>query len=172
MNEKKQNELSTAEAFLELYNSKNSTSYSIVKHDDTPDFQCKDQESNKLNLEITLSQDREKDIQAALGRSNSRNFEKLKRHIEDVKAGKANPLEGVSCSHGSVLEMMVKCIEPKLKKDYGSNVALVIRHVSGIFWKWHLIEDQIKERLDLSRNTFAKGIWIISNSLDEIYRLI
>lgn len=171
MSEKKQIEKHTAEAFLKLYNLENNTSFSILTLSDAPDIYCKDIDGNKLNLEITLSQEREEDIKAALGRSSSRDFEKLKNHIEDVRAGKANPLDGVSCSHGNVLDMIVKCIELKLRKDYGTDVALVIRFVSGINWSWHLIEDQIKERIALSKNPFDKGIWIISNSGDELFRI-
>jgi len=162
MNEKEAIEKATADAFIELYNREMGTSFSIVEYSDAPDIRCRDLDGNILSFEITLTEDQPKDIQAALGRSNHRNIEALREHMANVKAGKANPLERVSCLQGNVSEMIVKKILPKLKKDYGSNVALVIRDSSPVCWDWDLVVHPIKLMLNLQRNPFHNGIWIIS----------
>jgi hypothetical protein len=52
VNEKKNIEKATADAFLKLYNQKKNTSFEIVEHGDSPDFRCEDKEGNKIHLEI------------------------------------------------------------------------------------------------------------------------
>ena len=37
--------------------------------------------------------------------------------------------------------------EKKLKKNYGPNAALVIRHVSGVDWDWGMEVENIKNML-------------------------
>lgn len=148
------------------------TSFSIVEYSDAPDIRCKDSEGNMFNFEITLTEDRPKDIQADLGRSKHRSLEAFKKHLNDVHAGKANPLEWVSCLQGNVAEMIVSRIQKKLQKDYGPNAALVIRDSSPVCWDWDLVADQIKNMLNLVRNPFDKGIWVISFLKDKIIRLI
>jgi hypothetical protein len=172
LNEKEAIEKATADAFIQLYNSEMGTSFSIVEYSDTPDIRCKDSEGNTFNFEITLTEDRPKDIQAALGRSDHRSLEALKKHLADVKAGKANPLDRVSCLQGNVTEMILSRIQPKLKKHYGRNVALVIRDASPVGWDWDLVIDQIKHKLSLDRNPFDKGIWIITFRKDKIYQIL
>lgn len=172
MNEKEAIEKATADAFIKLYNFEMGTSFSIVEYSDAPDIRCKDQDGNILNFEITLTEDRPKDIQAALGRSEHRSADNLRKHLEEVKAGKANPLERVSCLQGNITEMLVSRIQPKLIKDYGPNVALVIRDSSPLDWAWDATTDKIAELLNLERNPFDKGIWIISYSKDRIYKLL
>lgn len=172
MNEKEAIEKATADAFVELYNREMGASFSIIEYSDTPDIRCKDMKGNIFNFEITLTEDRQKDIPAALGRSNHRSIEAMSQHLADVKAGKANSLERVSCLQGNVTDMIVNRILPKLKKDYGSNVALVIRDTSPVSWDWYLVVDNIKSVLTALRNPFDKGIWIISFRKDKIYRII
>ena len=172
LKEKEAIEKATADAFIKLYNTEMGTSFSIVEYSDTPDIRCQDSEGNKFNFEITLTEDRPKDIQANLGRSDHRNLEALKKHLEDVKAGKANPLDRVSCLQGNVTEIIVSRIQPKLKKDYGTNAALVIRDASPVGWDWDMVIDQIKSYLSLERNPFDKRIWIITYLKDKIYRIL
>lgn len=172
MNEKEAIEKATADAFIELYNSEMGTSFSITKHSDAPDIRCRDPKGNIFNFEITLTEDREKDITAALGRSDHRSIETLRKHLEEVKAGKANPLDKVSCLQGNVTQMIFNRILPKLKKDYGSNVGLVIRDISPVSWDWDLVVDDIRRLIDSQRNPFDKGIWIISFQKDKIYRIV
>ena len=172
MNEKEAIEKATADAFIELYNCEMGTSFSIVEYSDAPDIRCKDQKGNIFNFEITLTEDWPKDIQAALGRSNHRSMEALQRHLADASARKANLLERASCLQGNVTDMIVRRIVPKLQKDYGSNVALVVRDSSPVSWDWGLVVDHIKSMLSLQRNPFDKGIWIISFHKDRVFRLL
>ena len=158
MNEKAAIEKATADAFVKLYNSENGSYFKIVEYSDAPDIRCKDSDNNIFNFEITLTEDRPKDIQANLGRSDHKSVDALKKHLEEVKGGKASPFERVSCLQGNVTEMIVSRIQPKLNKDYGKNVALVIRDASPIGWDWDMVIDQIRSQLDLERNPFDKGI--------------
>lgn len=146
--------------------------FSITEYSDAPDIRCQDPNGNTFNFEITLTEDKSKDIQANLGRSEHRSINSLKRHLEDVKAGKADPLERVSCLQGNVTDMIVSRIAPKLNKDYGSNTALVIRDTSPVGWDWDMVVDQIKSGLNLKRNPFDKGIWILNYSKDTIYKIL
>ena len=172
MNEIEAIEKATADAFLGLYNHEMGTSFSIVEYSDAPDIRCKDTKGNTFNFEVTLTEDRPKDIQAALGRSKHRSIEALRQHLDEVRAGKANPLERASYLQGKVTDMIISRILPKLQKDYGSNVALVIRDSSPVCWDWDLVVDQIRNMLNLSRNPFDRGIWIISFRKDRIFRLV
>jgi len=172
LNEKEAIEKATADAFIELYNREFGKSFSIIEYADAPDIRCKDEKGNRFNFEITLTEDRPKDIQAVLGRSDHRNIEALRPHLADVKTGKSNPLEWSSCLQENVVDMMKERILPKLLKDYGSNVALLIRDTSPIGWDWESVLDDIKNMLLSKRNPFDEGIWIISFRKDKIYRII
>ncbi len=169
--EKEAIEKATADAFIALYNSRCRTSFSVSEYSDAPDIRCKDADRNVLNLEITLTQDREGDIPSALDRSDHRSVESFLKHRAEVKAGRADPFDRVSCS-SDVTARMVSAIQSKLQKDYGPNVALVVRHVSGSGWSWEKHVDQIVGGLNLDRNPFDMGIWVIPNSKDRIVRLV
>lgn len=171
VNEKQAMERATADAFIELYNREMGTSFSIIEYSDAPDIRCKDREGNVFNIEVTLTEDREGDISSALGRSNGRSLEALVQHVSQLKAGKADPLEKVSCLSGNVRQMIVKRILAKLDKDYGSNVALVVRDSSPLCWDWESELDDIKSLIASKRNPFDKGIWILSYCKDKIYRI-
>jgi hypothetical protein len=170
LNEKKAIEKATADAFIKLYNFKMGTSFSIVKYSDAPDIRCKDQKGHIFNFEITLTEDRPKDIQAALGRSNHGSIEAVRQHLADVNAGKAK-LE-IRSLPGNVANMIVNRILPKLQNDYGSNVALVVQDSSSVCWDWDLVVDNIKDMLSSQRNPFDKGIWIESFRKDRIFRIV
>jgi hypothetical protein len=172
LSEKEAIEKATADSFIELYNYEMGTFFSIVEYSDAPDIRCKDPKGNIFNFEITLTEDRPKDIQAALGRSNHRSIDALRQHLADVRVGKVNSLDRVSCLQGNVINMLVGRILSKLQKDYGSNVALVIRDTSPVCWDWDFVVEQIKSMLNLQRNPFDKGIWIISFRKDKIFRLV
>jgi hypothetical protein len=172
LNEKEAIEKAVADAFIKLYNCEMGTSFCIVEYADAPDIRCKDSEGNKINFEITVTEDRPKDIQAALGRSKHRSKDALIKHLAEVRAGKANPLDRGSCLQGNVTAMIVARIQSKLKNNYGSSVALVVRDSSPVSWDWDCVTDQIKSRLNLQRNPFDKGIWILSFGKDRIYRIL
>jgi hypothetical protein len=167
LNEKEAIERATADAFITLYNTEMGTSFSIVEYSDAPDVRCKDSEGNTFNLEITQSEDQPGDIQAAHGRSDQRTLERLKQHLSE-----GNPLKWVSCLQGNVTDMIVSRIQSKLQNDYGSSVALVVRDSSGLDWSWDSVTDRIKSALNLVRNPFDRGIWVIPNSKDRIFRLV
>ncbi len=168
LSEKKMIEKVTAEKFLTFYNSQIGTSYSIVELRESPDVRCIDSDGNKLNLEITLSEDRNGDIQSLLGRSDhqsiDRSWDGLRSHLERVKQGKESIFDRVSCLSGNVSSMMVMRIREKLKMVYGPKTALVVRDTSPVNWDWNFVIDDIKIQLNLSQNPFDKGIWILSDS--------
>ncbi len=159
MNEGKQIEQATAEGFLQLFNLRFGEDYEILELQDIPDVRCRSSKGRKLNLEITLTEDRPRDIQAALGRSDHRNLENLSL----VSAGSLR---------GNVLEQAVKRINEKLCKQYGSSVALVVRDTSSVDWNWDLVVDDLKTQLDLARNSFDRGVWLLSGSMTEVYRVV
>jgi hypothetical protein len=172
LNEKEAIEKETAGAFIKLYNNAMGTSFSIVEYSDAPDICCKDSHGKTFNFEITLTEDRPKDIQAVLGRSDHRSIEALRKHLVDVKTGKANPRYRASCLQGNVIAMIVSRIQSKFKKDYGPNAALVIRDTSPVDWDWDMVIDQIKPQLSSGQNPFDKGIWILTYAKDKIYRIL
>ena len=131
MNEKQAIERATAEAFLSVYNSEFEASYKVVEYSDAPDVLCKDKSGRKLKLEITLTEDREGDIPALLGRSEARSFEAQKVRLKDVEDGKASPLELADCLEENVSDMILQRIQAKLSKDYGPDTALIIRVLPG-----------------------------------------
>lgn len=170
MDEKKAIEKATAEGFLKLFNGHFRADFAIVELGDTPDVRCRDSRSNELNLEITLTEDHARDIQAALGRSNHKSIEALKLHNERVAQGKEKPQ--FSALLGNVLDHAAERISEKLLKSYGSNVALVVRDSSGVDWEWDSVIDDLKAKLNLARNPFDKGIWILNVSKTKLYQVI
>ncbi len=173
MTEKEAIELETAKHFINLYNTKMSASFSIVKHSDAPDFHCEDNNGTELKLEITLTEDRPGDIQALLGRSDARSPEAMKRHNEAVKRGEASIFDSISCLQGDVSQMAKNRIQPKIDKmRYGSNTALVVRDVSPLEWSWEANLDDLASSLDLRNNPFDKGIWLIAVSSNRIFKIV
>ena len=89
-----------------------------------------------------------------------------------VEAGKASSLELVSCLQGNLIAMLVSRIQAKLNNDYGKNAALVVRDTCPADPDWDLELNEIKAQLDLSRNPFDKGIWILSYAKDRLFRVV
>lgn len=172
LGEKEEIEKATADAFIKLYNSKTKSKYSIVEYSDAPDIRCKDPDGNEFNFEITLTEDHPKDIASLLGRSDHKSIDSLKKHLAEVKAGKAHPLERASCLQGNVAAMIAGRIQAKLNKDYGPNTALVVRDSSPLGWDWDTVKDQVQSSLNLERNPFDRGIWVVSYLKDTIYELL
>jgi hypothetical protein len=171
LNEKEEIERAIAEPFVGLYNAEMKTTFEIVEHSDSPDIRCKDSGGDILNIEITLTEDQPRDIQAMLGRSEHKSVEALELHMAEVSAGRASPLEGVSCLQGNVSDMVVSRIRAKLTKDYGRSVALVIYDSSPLDWKWEHVADQVRSAVLSERNPFDRGIWILPNSRNRIIRI-
>lgn len=163
MTEKQQIEKATAEQFLKVYNKELGTSFVIKELSDNPDVVCEDSAGNQLKLEITLTEDRDGDIQALLGRSDHKTLEYVKLH----GMGRASSLPG------NVSEQIVNKILKKMLNNYGNNVALVLRDTSRLEWDWSPIIKGIKVQLGGTKNLFDKGIWILTLSKqDKIFRVL
>ena len=169
MNEKIDIERGTAEGFLKLYNQYYETSFEIDEISDSPDVRCIDESGERLNIEITMTEDESGTIQAFLGRSSKLSLytlkEQNKRTSEGLEAPRFHTIE-------TSYEVLVERINSKLQKDYGSNAALVIRDVSGMDWEWETIVDRLSDNINLSINPFSKGIWLLSFRGEKLFRLI
>lgn len=169
MNEKQKIELGTANGFLRLYNQQFGASFRVSEQSDAPDIRCLDDSGRKLNLEITATEDAPGDIKALLGRSNHRSIEALVEHNERVAKGLESPqfssLEGVA-------ETLSQRIAAKLNNTYGKNTALVVRDTSGCDWEWDEVVPQIASQLDLSRNPFDEGIWLLTRVKDKLFEIV
>lgn len=170
MREKELIEKATAEGFLQLYNSYFRTSFDIVELSDAPDVRCRDTEGNKLNIEVTLTQDSDKDIQALLGRSDHKSIKSLEKHNQRVAEGKEAPM--FSSLSGNVCENAAAKINEKLLMRYGLNTALVVRDSSGCDWEWNEIIDELKGKLNLDKNPFDKGVWILNFSKSKLFQIV
>jgi len=172
LSEKEKIEKAIADAFIELYNADYDTTYVIKEYSDAPDIRCQDGKGNIFNLEITLTEDRPSDIPALLGRSDHKNLETLKSHLDKVKTGSASIFDSVSCLSGNVLETLIQRILAKSNKDYGNNVALVVRDSSPVGWDWENIIPDIRHGLKGHNLPFDKGVWLISYDKNRIVRLV
>ncbi len=169
--ETQQIELASAKSFLREYNRANETSYEVVCPADAPDILCKDSTGDVLNLEMTTSDDRDGDIQAALGRSEGRSVDVVKTPLERGRQGRAHVLSLVSNLETDVVPRVAECIRKKLLKDYGTNVALVVYHKTGCQWTWDRGVRLVRDRIDLTANPYDKGIWILDWLGDDKYRI-
>jgi hypothetical protein len=176
MNEKEAIERATAEAFLDHYNDMHVTSFQVTEHGDAPDIiacdiAC-DTLGNRLQLEIVMTEDRVGDIKATLGRSDVRSIESLKRHVELVRQGKAEPLQRTSSLGGNVTESLKVRLHAKMAKRYGPNTALVIRDTSGVDWDWDIMVGDLKASFSDQLNPFDRGIWLLNRSKDRLFQLL
>lgn len=169
MNEKQKIEQASAEGFLVLFNQRFGTDYQIVELGDAPDVCCQDSKGAELNLEITLTEDRPRDIQSSLGRSSHRSIEALVEHNIRVSEGKEKPQS--SCLSGKVLTQMAGRINEKLVNSYGRNTALVVRDTSGVDWDWDFVIEELKEMTKSKRGQFDKGIWILNHTKTKLYQV-
>ena len=170
--EKEKIEEATANVFIEHFNNIKGSNYRVVEWSDAPDVRCEDDNGNKLNLEITLTEDRPFEIPAILGRSNHKSVSALRNHLDQVKIGKANPLDRVSVLSDNVSVTLMQSIMKKCKKDYGANVALVIRDSSPVGWDWELVVHKIRKQLKDTPLRFQHGIWIVTYSKDRIIQIV
>lgn len=136
---------------------------------DVPDVKCQDSKGNELNLEITLTEDREGDIQAIRGYSDPRSLESLREHLKRVAEGKEKPK--ISTLSGNVFDQVIDRINRKLQKSYGPCTALVIQDTSGVVWDWDIVIGQIREEIESKRNPYDKGIWVLNKPMTKIYRI-
>lgn len=170
MNEKQRIEQATALGFLVVYNATLRTDFKIIELRDSPDVVCMDSAGNKMNLEITLTEDRYGDIQDSLGRANHRSAESVSKHLANVRNGKE--VLQFSSLQGNVLNNAVARIKEKLLNRYGPDTALVVRDTSGVDWDWDTVLNELKDQLNGVCNSFDRGIWIINNSKTKIYHVL
>ena len=170
MKEKQAIEKGTAEGFLALYNQLLATDFKITDMSDAPDVRCADSHGNTLNLEITTTEDRAGDIKALLGRSNSRSLETLRAHVDRVARGEEQPQ--FSSLSDEVTDHLVGRLKDKMKNDYGSNAALVVRDSSGVDWDWDDVVPSIRYRLNSTNNPFSRGIWVLSRVKDRLFQIL
>ena len=163
MNEKKAIEKATAEGFLYVYNFEYGCNYKVQKLQENPDVRCVDAKGNVLNLEITMTEDREGDIKEALGRSQHRTISCLEN--------KNVVLPPASCLTSNVTDNIIKIIKNKSVKNYGSNVALVIRDTSGCDWNWECALEEIRKKVNFKEVPFDKGVWILNLDKTKLYRV-
>ncbi len=164
MTKKERIEKFTAESFIAIYNVQFGTNFAIEQHSDNPDFICKDKDGNELKLEVTLTENQDNDIKAALGRSEHKDFEYVKKH----GMGPASALSG------NVVERAYNRILGKMFKNYGVNVALVVRDASSLEWDWNICLPELKVKLENISNPFDKGVWILTITRDgnKIFRVL
>jgi hypothetical protein len=149
-------EKATAEKFLSMYNEHFKSNFRIEKLSDSPDVFCSDLYTGEtLGLEITLLEDIPGDAGWELGR--------LK--LPQPKSGL--PARSFDLD---TLPHLINSIIKKRHKDYGSNVALVIRQVSRVPWDFEVELDNIRSMIKLERNPYDRGIWILSIT-GEIFRI-
>ena len=176
MSENKAIEKSTVENFLIHYNKLNDTTYQVTKHSDFPDFICMDQYGKMLNIEVTMTQDKDKDIQSLLGRSEHRNVDYVKEKIQKVKRGELHYMDAITSYSNNTLPMLFSAIQKKLKKDYGKSVLLVVRDTSPLSWEHSPyikdISDTILKMKPNPNKVFDRGIWLINSDLTTIYKLV
>ena len=152
-------ERATAEGFLRLFNQQFGAD-KIVELGDAPDVRCQDSDDRALNLEITQTEDRRLDIQAAMGRSGYRN-------AENVRTSSPG-----SSLRDNVLAQVAERINRKLLIKYGASTALVVRDTSGVEWDWSVVIEGLKTELDAAQNSFDKGIWILNRPKTKLYQVI
>ena len=165
MTEKEKIEKSTAEKFIVVYNEKFKTAFAVVKEQsDHPDIVCEEKSGNRLKLEITLTEDRDNDIKALLGRSEHKNIEYVRKH----------GMSSASALSGNVMNRAYSRILGKMSKDYGINVALVVRDVSPLEWDWNMCLSELTRKLENIRNPFDKGVWIFTTpqNQNKIFRVL
>jgi len=156
MTEKKTMERATAEAFLAFYNNKMNTSFEIKEYSDAPDIRCEDSNGNKLNLEITSTED----------------FPSTKDVPGDIQSAyRDNKVPCVRDFDGAC-DTLFQRICAKAKKDYGPDVALVIQNFSAVGWCREVAEKtkvRFSNSLDKLNPSFDKGIWLIACGRNEIF---
>ncbi|GIN91118.1 hypothetical protein J22TS1_21690 [Siminovitchia terrae] len=114
-NKKEQIVVATVENCVLTYNNKSNTNFEVYELSDAPDIKYKDNQTNEeLVLEITLYEDLKGEIAYLLGR-------RQEQPTSAITSNTTRQFEGDS------LPILLEVIKKKLAKDYGKNVALVVR---------------------------------------------
>ncbi len=59
-----------------------------------------------------------------------------------------------------------------MKKDYGRNVALVVRDTSGVNWNWENVIAEISQIFKSVKNPYDKGIWLLYCQKTKIHKIV
>ena len=132
----------------------------MTQTNEPPGFPGRFTDGQRLGLEITLTEDCPKDIQAALGRSD---------HLDIANFDPSRP---ASHLHGNVMESLVQRISEKLQNNYGARVALVVRSASGVDWDWDAQIPDIQQALAGHQNHFDQGVWLINLQMDRLFKVL
>lgn len=173
VSEKKAIERATAEGFLKLYNERFATDYKIVDMPEPPDpdVLCADARGMCLNLEITSTEDQPNDIKAFLGRSDHLSLKALRANNQRRDPPLFRAFTESPGGRPTVVDQLVSGLAAKMRKDYGGDVALVVRDTSPIDWDWDRAVDLIRDRINLSTCPFDRGIWLLSRSKDQLFEI-
>ena len=135
-----------------------STTYKVELHSDNPDFTCSDSDGSILQVDVTMTESSKGDIKARLGRANNKNVNNMKVMSKSLQ--------------DNTIEKVITRIREKLWKRYGPNTALVVRDMCPLDLNWDLFLTQITRVLSNECNPYDKGVWIINDSKDKIYRVL
>jgi hypothetical protein len=164
-------ELATAEGFLAHYNALEATDYRVVAvavPGQSPDVECANSVGGTLWLEVTITEDRPRDAQALVGRSDHKSLAATRDFLSRVKSGKAKMT--VNSLQGNVTAILVERLRRKFNNRYGRNVALVVRE-AGVSWDWEPVLPLVHEALRDSANPFDRGVWILSRGKERLTRV-
>ena len=160
MDEKQMIEAATAMGFLALYNAERGTTYEFRELSDSPDVICINTDGEQLGLEVTLTEDCPKDIQAALGRSDHLDIENFEPH------------RPASNLQNNVLDSLLHRLKEKLQNNYGARTALVVRSASGVDWDWDAQIQGLRQQLAGRQNHFDFGVWLVNRRMDRLFKVL
>ncbi len=177
--EKQRIERATAELFLVGYNARTHGTYVVERVADAPDVICRDATGALLQLEIVLLEDRPGDIKELLRKPDGRELERFLADMERVRRGGISVFDTIGSfgqgrdgGPGTVDTNLRQMLRSKILKDYGREVALVLRQTSPIPWDWDVVldlkrevESLLQERR-LKQHPFDRGIWIVARGED------
>lgn len=170
--ETKRIERATAAMFVAMYNAKTGDTYRVVGQPEPPepDVQCENDVGDVLKLEITMLEDRCRDIQSLLGRSDAHGLEALLANNERIQRGEVAAIDTVASFERDAMPNLLDRLRAKLKKQhFGPNVALVMRSTSPLDWDWNLCMNEARRGLEsillelkLGQPPYDRGIWIVA----------
>ena len=164
-------ERATAEGFLTHYNAREGTDYGVAAvagPGESPDVKCVSSRGDELWLEVTITEDSPRDVQALLGRSEHKSLAALRDLLDKVKTGRAKmPVHRLA---GNVSEILIQRLRRKFEKRYGANTALVVRE-AGVSWDWELVLPTVRDTFQDTVIPFDRGVWLLSRSKDRLTRV-
>ena len=153
--EKRRIEMATVDAFVSLFNASQRQDYATLQYGDAPDARCQNGSGQTMQVEVTLTEDNPGDFAWSLGRRDKR----------------PNRTPPGNCLQRNVLDQLLKRIDAKILKRYGTGTALVIRDSSGVDWDWEYVADEIRSALKQRPNPYDMGIWILNRAKSRLFRL-